>query len=287
MAEIWLNGRFVAAEQAIAADDRGLLLADGVFDTSLVLGGTVFRAGEHLDRLVAAASRLEIPVLRADLADALAALAARQQNGSIRLTLTRGSGPRGLGFPPVPKPTLLGASAPLASSAMFAPLRLALSPIRRNETSPTAQLKSLAYLDALLAQREVQQAGADEALFLNTVGRVACTALANLFLLTAEELATPPLDDGALDGITRRWLLAHAADFGLTARERPLALDDLARGSVFLSNSLRLIAPATLAGQPKEPRDPRIGALAHGLCAAIAAECGVDPRSLGSTIDRN
>ncbi|MBB4002537.1 aminotransferase class IV [Aurantimonas endophytica] len=285
MADIWLDGAFVAAERAVAADDRGLLLADGVFDTSLVLGGTVFCADAHLDRLAAAASRLEIPASRRDLADAMDALARRQENGSIRLTLTRGSGPRGLGFPPVPKPTLLGASAPLAPGVMFAPLRLALSPIRRNETSPTAQLKSLAYLDAVLAQRAAQQEGADEALFLNSVGRVACTALANLFLLTGDELATPPLDDGALDGITRRWVLAHAADFGLTPRERPLALDDLTRGSVFVTNSLRLIAPATLPGRPEGLIEPRIGRLMHGLCTAIAAECGVDPRDLGATID--
>ncbi|UIJ71481.1 aminotransferase class IV [Aurantimonas sp. HBX-1] len=283
MAEFWLDGGFVASGPAVGADDRGLLLADGVFDTSLVLGGRVFRSAAHLDRLAAAAARLEIPVARADLAAALDALAARQQNGSIRLTLTRGPGPRGLGYPPEPHPTLIGASAPLSAAAMFAPLRLALSPIRRNETSPTAQLKSLAYLDAVLAQRAARQAGADEALFLNGVGRVACTALANLFLLTGDELATPPLDDGSLDGITRRWVLAHAAGFGLTARERPLALDDLARGSILLTNSLRLLAPATLEGQDV-PGDPRIAAMMRGLCAAIEAECGIDPRSLGAVI---
>ena len=286
MADIWLDGRFVAAENSIAADDRGLLLADGVFDTALVLGGKVFRADDHIDRLMEAASTLEIPASRRDIAGAMAALASRRGNGSIRLTLTRGPGPRGLGFPPHPRPTLFGSSAPLASKAMFAPLRLALSPIRRNETSPASRLKTLAYLDAVLAQRAAQREGADEALFLNTVGRVACTALANVFLVSGDELATPPLEDGAMDGITRRWVLAHAAGCGLTACERPLALDDLMRGSMFLTNSLRLISPATLAGQPGQPPPAPIGALMQGLCAAIAAECGVDPRSLGASVER-
>lgn len=287
MAEIWLDGRFVASENAIAADDRGLLLADGVFDTALVLGGRVFRADDHLDRLIDAAATLEIPASRSDIARAMTALASRQVNGSIRLTLTRGPGPRGLGFPPDPRPTLIGTSAPFAAKAMFAPLRLALSPIRRNETSPTSRLKTLAYLDAVLAQRAAQQEGADEALFLNSVGRVACTALANVFIVSGDDLATPPLEDGALDGITRRWVLAHAAGVGLTACERPLALDDLTRGSTFLTNSLRLISPAVLAGQQGPSPSPRIDALMQGLCAAIAAECGVDPRSLGAGAEWN
>jgi branched-chain amino acid aminotransferase len=285
MAEIWLDGRFVAAENAIAADDRGLLLADGVFDTALVLGGKVFRCDEHIDRLIEAATTLEIPVSRVAVAATMTALASRQENGSIRLTLTRGPGPRGLGFPPHPKPTLLGSSAPLSPGAMFAPLRLALSPIRRNETSPASRLKTLAYVDAVVAQRAAQREGADEALFVNGLGRVACTALANLFLLTGDELATPPLDEGALDGITRRWMLKNAASAGLKARERPLAVDELSQGPVLLTNSLRLIAPATLVDEPAPPRDPRVQALMEGLCEAIAKECGVDRRSLGATID--
>ncbi|HEX2019882.1 MAG TPA: aminotransferase class IV [Aurantimonas sp.] len=285
MAEIWLDGRFVAAENAIAADDRGLLLADGVFDTALVLGGKVFRSDEHLDRLIEAATTLEIPASRAAVAAAMAALASRQENGSIRLTLTRGPGPRGLGFPPHPRPTLLGTSAPLAPGTMFAPLRLALSPIRRNETSPVSRLKTLAYIDAVVAQRAARREGADEALFVNGPGRVACTALANLFLLNGNELATPPLADGALDGITRRWMLENAASVGLEARERPLALDDLSQGPLLLTNSLRLITPATLTGERATPRDPRIRALMESLCAAIAGECGVDPRRIGATID--
>lgn len=284
MTEIWLNGAFAPRDGAVAANDRGLLLADGIFDTALVLGGRVFRMEEHLERLAAAAGRLEIPAARKDLHAAMSALAERQVNGSIRLTVTRGPGPRGIALPPDPRPTILGASAPLTATAMFSAIRLDVSAIRRNETSPTTRVKSLAYLDAVLANHAARQAGADEALFLNTKDRVACSALANVFVLKDGELSTPPLADGVLDGITRRWVLAHAREFGLAVRERSLGLADFAGATVFLTNSLRLISPATLdpstIGQPDGP----LTTLMTGLCEAIAAECGVDPRALGAAV---
>lgn len=289
MTDIWLNGAFVPPDRAISANDRGFLIADGVFDTALVVGGRVFRMEEHLDRLVAAAQMLEIPVTRERLQAAMSALAEKQVHGSIRLTVTRGPGPRGIALPPDPHPTILGSAAPLTPGLMFAPVRLHVSSIRRNETAPTARVKSLAYLDAVLANHTARQKGADEALFLNTRDHVACSALANVFLLKDGVIWTPPLADGILDGITRRWVLTHGPDFGLRVHERSLDLGDLAGGTVFLTNSLRLLSPGIL--------DPSVGAkpngpvtdLMVGLCQAIAGECGDDPRSLGARLapDRN
>ncbi|MEC5324027.1 aminotransferase class IV [Aurantimonas sp. A3-2-R12] len=285
MTDIWLNGAFAPCDGAIAANDRGLLLADGVFDTALVLGGRVFRMGEHLDRLAGAAGRLEIPVARKDIQAAMSALAERQVNGSIRLTVTRGPGPRGIALPPDPRPTLLGSSAPLTPSAMFSTIRLDVSSIRRNETSPTTRVKSLAYLDAVLANHAARQVGVDEALFLNTKDRVACSALANVFVLKDGELSTPPLADGVLDGITRRWVLAHAGEFGLAVRERSLGLADLAGATVFLTNSLRLVSPATLDPSTIGQTDGSLTPLMIGLCQAIAGECGIDPRALSAVVE--
>ncbi|MEX6507388.1 aminotransferase class IV [Jiella sp. M17.18] len=284
MTDVWHNGRFVDAAGAIAANDRGLLLADGVFDTALVLGGRVFRLEAHVDRLVAACRTLEIPVARADLDAAVAALAGRHGSGSIRLTVTRGPGPRGLSCPPQPQPTILGSSAPLAPAAMFAPLTLFETAIRRNETSPLSRLKSLAYLDAVLANRDARKAGADEALFANGAGRPVCTALGNLFLLDGDALITPPLEEGVLDGIIRGWILGHAGLFGLSAREEPVSRERLAAGPLFVTNSLRLIAPACLVGRPRPADDRRVAALMQGLCAALAAECGTDPREHGARL---
>ncbi|MCD1645044.1 aminotransferase class IV [Aurantimonas coralicida] len=279
-----MDGGFAAAPGAVAANDRGLTLADGVFDTSLVLGGRVFRQEAHLDRLMAAAASLAIPAERAALELAMTALAERRGDGAIRLTLTRGPGARGLALPADPQPTLIGTTAPLAPAMMFAPLRLEVSEIRRNETSPTARVKSLAYLDSVLANHAARLAGADEALFLNGAGRIACSALANVFVLAGTEIVTPPRDDGVLDGIVRGWILANAGAFGLSAVERSLTLPDLAAGRIVLTNSLRLIAPASLdAPAPAMPAPP-LRMLVEGLCAAIAEECGVDPRERGAVL---
>lgn len=284
MDEIWIDGGFAPAPGAIAANDRGLTLADGVFDTSLVLGGRVFRQEAHLDRLMAAAASLAIPADRAALELAMTALAERRGDRAIRLTLTRGPGARGLAFPADPQPTLIGTAAPLAPAMMFAPLRLQVSEIRRNETSPTARVKSLAYLDSVLANHAARQAGADEALFLNGAGRVACSALANVFVLAGTEIVTPPRDDGVLDGIVRGWILDNAGGFGLSAVERSLTLPELATGQIVLTNSLRLIAPASLDGPAPVMPAPPLRPLMEGLCAAIAEECGVDPRDRGAVL---
>ena len=285
MSDIWLDGRFVPVEGAIAADDRGLLLADGVFDTTLVVGGRVFCREHHLARLHGSAAALGIEVALGVLEAAMDALAARQEFGSVRLTVTRGRGPRGLAFPPEPKPTVLGSTAPLATRVMFAPLRLALSGIRRNETSPTARLKTLSYLDAVVANRQARAEGADEALFLNTRGFVACSALSNVFLLRDDgTVLTPPLADGAIDGTMRRWVIEAAGRTGLAAEERSFAPADAAGSTLFLTNSLRLIAPASLAKDAPGPSDARLLRLMRLACEAVGAACATDPRDLGAVL---
>lgn len=278
---VWRNDRFEDA--AIDPSDRGLLLADGVFDTALVIDGRAAFRERHLDRLADALAALSIAVPRETLVRAHDALATRCGTGSIRLTVTRGPGPRGLGFPPEPRPTILGSAAPLAPAAMFAPLRLALSDIRRNETSPTSRVKSLAYLDAVLANHAARRAGADEALFLNAAGRLASTALANLFVVRRGVLLTPPLADGVLPGTLRGWILDNAGRLGLAAEERPLLLEEAVGAPLLATNSLRLVSPARLDEAPHEA-SPVLRRLADGVCAAIAAECGTDPRALGAAL---
>ena len=283
MQTVWLDGDFVEASCAIDAGDRGLLLGDGVFDTALVIGGTVFLAERHVDRLMAALGVLQIPLDRAAIETAMAALAERQQTGSIRLTVTRGTGPRGLGLPPEPKPMLLGSSAPLAPQLMFAPLACQIAAVRRNETSPLSRLKALAYLDAVLALQKAKEDGADDALFLNTKGVATCSTLANLFVVDGFELLTPPLKDGVLPGITRSWIIDNAENFGLRPLERSITVKKLdAVDGLFLTNSLRLMSPAMLAGDTASPDIPEtVRRLMDGLCEAIGAECGTDPRELG------
>ncbi|MBO0904349.1 aminotransferase class IV [Jiella sonneratiae] len=281
---VFVAGAFRPAEGAIHAADRGLLLADGVFDTALVLGGVVFRGEDHLSRLTAACADLAIPVGRAELAPAMAALAGRCGDGSIRLTVTRGPGPRGLALPESPRPTILGSVAPLAPQMMFRPVSLATTAIRRNETSPTARCKSLAYLDAVLALREAKARGSDDALFLNTSGRLASTALANLFVADGDRLLTPRLSEGVLPGIMRKWLIDNAAGCKISVEETEIAPDLPPGCALFATNSLRLLAPVTRLDGAPLPGSAAAARLARALCEAIAAECGRDPRDFGASL---
>ena len=262
--------------------DRGLTLGDGLFDTALALGGRVAFAEAHIARLVASAATLGIPADPERLREAMRALAGQGAGTAdrlaIRTTLTRGSGPRGLKPPADPQPTLFATAAPSAKGAAFAPLRLWPTTIARNDTSPAARLKTLGYLDAVLAAREAAAAGFDEALFRNTSGRVACAGTGNCFAVFGATLVTPPLRDGVLAGIVRAEVLGLAAGCGLHAEERSLGLPDLLGAeAVFVTNSLRLLAPVTAIGDTafRSPGHPAVVRLAAALKAAVARACGV------------
>lgn len=267
-------------QAAVDARDRGLLLGDGLFDTSLVVNGCVAFLPDHLDRLERSCGRLDIPLDLPAVESAMRHAASEIAQGSMRLTITRGIAPRGIAIPEVQRPMLMIAGRSGGFSSMFQPLRLKLTPIRRNETSPAAQMKALGYLDAVLALREARAAGADESLFLNTSSHVACCGSGNLFVLRGRKLLTPPLSDGVLEGITRRRILALAPAAGLTAAEQSLTPRDLLHAdAVFMTNSLRLIAPvAELDGRALAPAPVKVaapvGALAEALLERITDECG-------------
>ena len=144
-----------------------------------------------------------------------------------------------------PRPRLFAAAHP--SPGPTGPARLAVVDVRRNEGSPASRLKTLAYLDNVLARRAARLAGADEAVMLNNRGEVACAAAANLFWFDGEVLATPALACGVLDGITRRAVLAAARALGLETREVRATMADLARASgLFLTNSLIGLRPVAI-----------------------------------------
>jgi branched-chain amino acid aminotransferase len=276
---LWRDGGLVpGTTAALDHTDRGLTLGDGLFDTALALGGRVAFEEAHITRLLASAATLGIPAAPEPIRAALRALAGEGERLAIRTTLTRGSGPRGLKPPEDPRPNLFATAAPSARSAACAPLRLWPTPIARNDSSPAARLKTLGYLDAVLAAREAAAAGFDEALFCNTRGRVACAGTGNLFALFGRTLVTPPLDDGVLAGIVRAEVLGLAAGCGLEAEERSLSLPDLLGAeAVFLTNSLRLLAPVTAVGDRTfaSAGDAAVTRLTAALRASVARACGV------------
>jgi branched-chain amino acid aminotransferase len=278
----WFDGT-LHAESTLPFDvaDRGLLLGDGVFDTALVLGGRMVWRAAHLARLAEACKSLGFGLDGAAVDRAIDAVLADAADGSLRITVTHGSGPRGLAPPPVAQPKILVSFAPLQTKTFFVPVSLHVSAIRRNETSPTARLKSLNYLDAVFAAREAIHHGFDDALFLNTRDHVACATAGNIVIFDGGRLVTPPLADGVLAGTVRAVLLRLAEVVGLQPAERSLTLDDLAQAdAVFVTNSLRLLAPVKQIGAIEKPVpcDLRCAALIAALCTAIKADCGTDPR---------
>ena len=245
-------------------DDRGLLLGDGLFETLLARDGELVWLGPHLDRLAAGCEVLGLPPpdrARAEqvLIQALAQSGVVQGRAAVRLTLTAGSGGRGLDRPESLSPRLFAAAQ--AAPEAPGPARLAVSAVRRNAGSPASRLKSLAYLDNVLARREARAAGADEAVMLNTDGLVACAGAANLFWVTQGRLFTPALDCGVLAGIARARTLAAARAMGVETVEAHAGLPEVAAAeAVMLTNSLigvrqvcdwdgRVYAPSPLAAR--------------------------------------
>lgn len=246
----WMNGGFLEDERAVSVADRGFLLGDGVFETMLVDRGRPAFLDEHMARLLTGLAALGIDADLPDIAAVIRALAERKGLAgglaSARLTVTRGASARGLAFPkPAAEPsvllTLAGAPPP-----GVAPARLFVSAYRRAETSIAARCKTLGYLDNVLAKNEALEAGAEDAVMLNSHGRVACASAANIFVLTENEAATPPIEEGALPGIVRGLLLKGAADAGVSVAERAITVDELRSGAVFLTNSLMELRAARL-----------------------------------------
>jgi branched-chain amino acid aminotransferase len=254
---VWQDGRIVdPAEARISVADRGFLLGDGLFETMPVYRRRVFDLEAHLQRLVSGltllnlAAAVDLTKLRGGIEDYLTAEDAA--SAVLRLTVTRGPGPRGLRLPEKPSPTILMTLSPMPADRKE-PLSLHVATVtRRNECSPLSRIKALPYLDNVLALQEARAHGADEAILLNTRGSIACASAANVFAFRGGRLETPPISDGALPGTMRALVLALAKEVGLVAAESQLHAEDLAGADeVFLTNSIsRLTAACALNGKP-------------------------------------
>jgi branched-chain amino acid aminotransferase len=249
---IWLNGRLVPRERAhIDPADRGLLLGDGLFETLRAYRSHVFKFEDHVARLTRGAAELRIP-LPADMAEIAGAAAEvlrsnklAKSDAALRITLTRGAGQRGLLPPEDPRPTLVISAAAYHPPAGREGFMIVTSErARRNEGSITARLKSLGYLDNIVAQMEARSAGADEAILLNNQGAIACCSRSNIFAVMKGKLVTPPIEEGALPGITRATILQLCKELSVQAAEVRLGHGDLAKAEeIFLTNSLLEIVP--------------------------------------------
>jgi branched-chain amino acid aminotransferase/4-amino-4-deoxychorismate lyase len=252
----------------IPPDDRGFTLGDGLFETVLAEAGVLARPEAHLDRLAAGCAAIGLPspdrgemlrLIRQAVADA----GLGERRAAVRLTLTAGSGGRGLDRPAPVSLRLAATAAPAPKPGT--PARIVTARVRRNDQSPAARLKTLSYLDNVLARAEARAAGADEALMLNTRGAIACAAAANLFWIAEGRLFTPQLACGVLAGTMRARVIGLAAGLGVTAEEVAAGPEALAAAeAVFLTNALIGVREViALDGRALAP---------HALVQRLAAE---------------
>jgi branched-chain amino acid aminotransferase len=274
---LWVNGELLPVGQAaLDPRDRGFTLGDGLFETMRARAGVVLRIERHLSRLRAGAAVLGLSPLPKDeeLADAIARTLAANElaEAAVRLTVSRGVPERrGLLPEPEPRPSVVVHAEPFAGypDELYARgVRAVISGIPRNERSPLSRIKSLNYLENVLARREAEARGADDALLLNTAGDLACTSAANLFLPLDGGLVTPSVTSGALPGTVRELVVAELApQSGLEVVERAVRPDELsAAEEAFLTNALLGIVPLTeVDGLPIGTGEP------GPICAELGA----------------
>lgn len=247
MKTYWVNGAIVPPEKAtISITDHGLLYGDGIFEGLRFYEGFVFRLKEHLVRLEQSAKAilLNIPYSREALESAIYDMikASNEKNGYIRIVLTRGEGDLGLNpnnckkqnlFMIIdqlkitdPEKTEKGAKVIIASTRR----------LRADGIDP--RIKSLNYLNNIMARMEANHAGADEAILLNSAGNVAEGSADNVFILKDGVLKTPPIHDGALAGITREAVMEAAKSIMIPTFETTLTAYDLYNADeLFLTGS--------------------------------------------------
>jgi len=248
MKQVWLNGHIVPPEAAnISLFDHGLLYGDGVFEGIRFYNNTAFQLDAHLQRLAQSAKAigLRLPYSASELSSAVRSLIKNSldSQGYMRMVVTRGVGPLGL------DPSLCGqpncfilvdnlclqqglqesVQGNLAEkSRMETGIRLVISSVRKipNECLDS-RIKSLNYLNLILAKMEASQAGAHEALLLNSRGFIAEGSAENIFIVKDSTLFTPPISDGALDGITRRLIIQLAKGDDIPVLEKSLTPYDV------------------------------------------------------------
>ena len=251
--KVWLNGKLVDREDAkISVFDHGLLYGDGVFEGIRSYSGRVFRLKEHIRRLFDSANgiRLAIPLAADELAKAVADTL--QANGLkdayIRVVVTRGIGTLGLDPNQCQSPAVFI----ITDKIVLYPPELyengleiiTAATMRNHPNAVNPRLKSLNYLNNILAKIEAIDAGTLEAVMLNHQGFVAECTGDNLFIVRDGVLFTPPIAAGILKGITRDEIIAIAGDFGIKVREENLTRHDLyVADECFLTGTAAEVVP--------------------------------------------
>jgi len=245
--KVYINGAFVPKDKAvISVFDHGLLYGDGIFEGIRCYNGRVFALEEHITRLYdsAKAIDLEIPMSRTEMIDAVAMTCRENglREGYVRLIVTRGVGTLGLN-PYLCEPAqviIIAAQIQLYPKELYQE-GLSLVTVGTLRNLPEAinpRIKSLNYLNNILAKIEAINAGCMEAVMLNAQGAIAEATGDNIFALRDNVLRTPPASEGALEGITRNVVMDLAREKGIDVRETRMSRYDLyTADEVFLTGT--------------------------------------------------
>lgn len=276
--KVYLDGQLVEkADAKVSVFDHGLLYGDGIFEGIRLYDGNIFRLEEHLERFEfsAKALLLDLPWSRQEISDAVCETCRANQleNGYIRLIATRGVGDLGLSPWSCPRPSLIIIADTIA---LYPPehyeigLKIVTVPTRRlNPAALSPAIKSLNYLNNILAKIEARQFGALEAIMLNDQGLVAECTGDNIFVVQKGRLFTPSSQSGALKGITREAIFEIATELGLAIAEHELTRYDVWNAEeVFLTGTGAEVIPV-VALDGRQIGDGRPGPIFKQVLAAF------------------
>lgn len=260
---VFLSGELIPADEArISVFDAGFTHAAGLFETMRAYNGTVFRALRHLDRLTRSAATLElqmpaaieadVPSSRSELCAAISSVldANGLRDARVRLVITPGDVPRpGQSIEHRPPPTVLISASPLQpypGHLYRGGMRVTICPYKISRTDPLAGHKTLAWLPRLLAMKDASDRSCNESLWFTSDNLLAEASAANVFIVAAGAVLTPPIDTPILPGITRQAVIELAAEAGLSIEEKNIDINALlAADEVFLTGSVMEIMPVT------------------------------------------
>lgn len=253
MTKVYINGKLFDKDEAkVSVYDHGLLYGDGVFEGIRVYSAKVFRLREHIDRLYDSARHiaLEIPMTREQMSEAVqqTVKANNKNDGYIRLVVTRGAGTLGLDPRKTSDPQIII----IVDDISLYPKEnyeegleiITAATIRNHHNAVNPRIKSLNYLNNILARIEAIRANCQEALMLNAAGEVAECTGDNIFLVKRGVLITPPLDAGILEGVTRNAVIELAQAAKIPFKEMTLTRHDVyAADECFLTGTAAEVIP--------------------------------------------
>lgn len=248
----YVNGRYLRKDEAsISIYDHGFLYGDGVYEAIRAYDGIVFKLREHVDRLYESAKslKIEMPLAKEELGRVVVEVLKKNQlkNGYVRIVVSRGAGKMGVDPRNCPKPTLVVMAEP--REPLFGEkvkgISAIVSSLRRTPSwALDPRIKTLNYLNNILAKIEAIEAGVEEAIMLNEQGYVAETSTENIFVVKNGAIATPHPSMGVLKGITRDVVIRIAKELGYPLEERSITVHELYNADeIFVTGTAAEVVP--------------------------------------------